>query len=340
MDKLYELMGGEGARLIREGAITSEQLVQSCLDRVREVDGDVQAWAFLDPEYALAQARAADEFRGSGRPLGSLARGARRHQGHHRHGRHAHRERLRAPRRADAVARRERGGDAARRGRRHHGQDRDDGVRHEPSRQDAQPAQPGPHAGRLLQRFGGGGRRGHGAARPRQPDDGIDHPPGVVLRRLRLQADPRPDSPLTGCSSSRGRSTTSVSLPAPSTTSPCSWKSSRATTSAIPTRGRARGSRIGPRPPRSRRCRRCSVSCGRPAGRAWTRTPRPPSRSSWSTWAVASRSSSCRESPTRPGSGTPRCRVRRSPSACARSGRTGAIGCPPRSSPASSAAAR
>ena len=70
--KLCELTGAEAARLIREGAITSAQLVQACLDRVREVDGDVQAWAFLDPEYALAQARAADDFRGSGRPLGAL----------------------------------------------------------------------------------------------------------------------------------------------------------------------------------------------------------------------------------------------------------------------------
>jgi Asp-tRNA(Asn)/Glu-tRNA(Gln) amidotransferase A subunit family amidase len=36
------------------------------------VDGDVQAWAFLDPEYALEQARAADERRLSGAPIGPL----------------------------------------------------------------------------------------------------------------------------------------------------------------------------------------------------------------------------------------------------------------------------
>jgi Asp-tRNA(Asn)/Glu-tRNA(Gln) amidotransferase A subunit family amidase len=39
---------------------------------VREVDADVQAWAFLDPEHALVQARAADESRLSGRPVGPL----------------------------------------------------------------------------------------------------------------------------------------------------------------------------------------------------------------------------------------------------------------------------
>src|SRR5437879_2858276 len=51
----------EAARMVREGAVTSVELVQACLARVREIDGQVQAWTFLDPEHALAQARAADE---------------------------------------------------------------------------------------------------------------------------------------------------------------------------------------------------------------------------------------------------------------------------------------
>jgi Asp-tRNA(Asn)/Glu-tRNA(Gln) amidotransferase A subunit family amidase len=62
----------DAAKLIRDGVITSEQLVHACLRRVDEVDGDVQAWTFLDPEYALAQARAADELRLSGQPIGAL----------------------------------------------------------------------------------------------------------------------------------------------------------------------------------------------------------------------------------------------------------------------------
>jgi Asp-tRNA(Asn)/Glu-tRNA(Gln) amidotransferase A subunit family amidase len=58
--------------LIREGVISSEQLVEACLARVRETDTQVQAWAFLDPDHALAQARAADEWRLEGRPTGPL----------------------------------------------------------------------------------------------------------------------------------------------------------------------------------------------------------------------------------------------------------------------------
>ena len=69
---LHSLSATEGARLIREGRITSAELTQACLARVAEVDEAVQAWAFLDPEHALAQARAADEYRMSGQPLGAL----------------------------------------------------------------------------------------------------------------------------------------------------------------------------------------------------------------------------------------------------------------------------
>src|SRR5213593_2999496 len=66
------LSAGEAAQMIRDGVITSVEFVQACLARVRDVDGQIQAWAFLDPEHALAQARAADEYRMSGQPTGAL----------------------------------------------------------------------------------------------------------------------------------------------------------------------------------------------------------------------------------------------------------------------------
>ncbi len=62
----------EAARLIRDGAVTSVQVVEACLDRVQEIEPSVQAWAFLDPDHALEQARAADAWRSLGRPLGPL----------------------------------------------------------------------------------------------------------------------------------------------------------------------------------------------------------------------------------------------------------------------------
>jgi Asp-tRNA(Asn)/Glu-tRNA(Gln) amidotransferase A subunit family amidase len=69
---LYALSAADGARLIREGVVTAEQLVAACLERVRAVDADVEAWACLDPDHALAQARAADAWRGEGKPTGPL----------------------------------------------------------------------------------------------------------------------------------------------------------------------------------------------------------------------------------------------------------------------------
>ena len=72
LGNLYALSVTDAARLIREGVVSSEQYVGACLARVDEVDKDVQAWAFLDREYALEQARAADRWRGEGNPLGAL----------------------------------------------------------------------------------------------------------------------------------------------------------------------------------------------------------------------------------------------------------------------------
>ncbi len=60
------------ARAIRDGAISSEQLVEACLARIREVEPQVLAWHFLDPEHALAQARERDHHRSEGRPTGPL----------------------------------------------------------------------------------------------------------------------------------------------------------------------------------------------------------------------------------------------------------------------------
>ncbi|HEX6112297.1 MAG TPA: amidase [Geminicoccaceae bacterium] len=60
------------ARQIRDGKISSDELTRACLARIEAREPEVEAWAFLDPEHALRQARAADEWRKRGRPLGPL----------------------------------------------------------------------------------------------------------------------------------------------------------------------------------------------------------------------------------------------------------------------------
>jgi len=72
LTNLYLLSASEAARLIRDGVISSEQLVKACLAQVTEVDEQVQAWAFFDHEHALSQARALDQLRLGGKPIGPL----------------------------------------------------------------------------------------------------------------------------------------------------------------------------------------------------------------------------------------------------------------------------
>ncbi|HEY0208882.1 amidase [Acerihabitans sp.] len=51
---------------IAQGVITCEQLVASCLERIEERDPQVMAWAWLDREQALEQARLADRSASNG----------------------------------------------------------------------------------------------------------------------------------------------------------------------------------------------------------------------------------------------------------------------------------
>ncbi|HXG03201.1 MAG TPA: amidase [Candidatus Binatia bacterium] len=69
---LWELSAAQAARLIQDGKLTAEELTRACLARIEQRDAEVQAWAFLDPDHALAQARAADDHRLAGRPTGPL----------------------------------------------------------------------------------------------------------------------------------------------------------------------------------------------------------------------------------------------------------------------------
>src|SRR3970040_2994713 len=62
----------QAAADIREGRITSAELVSDCLDRVEEVDSNVRAWAFLDRAHATQQAEAADLHRKQGKAVGPL----------------------------------------------------------------------------------------------------------------------------------------------------------------------------------------------------------------------------------------------------------------------------
>ena len=67
------LSASEAAARIEAGTLTSETLVRACLERIAEREPTVKAWAYLDPDLALAQAKAADAAKGGvlrGVPVG------------------------------------------------------------------------------------------------------------------------------------------------------------------------------------------------------------------------------------------------------------------------------
>ena len=71
-DDLSALTAAQAAASIGDGFVSAEELVAACLDRIAAIEEAVGAFAHLDAENALAQARACDEWRRSGRPTGPL----------------------------------------------------------------------------------------------------------------------------------------------------------------------------------------------------------------------------------------------------------------------------
>jgi Asp-tRNA(Asn)/Glu-tRNA(Gln) amidotransferase A subunit family amidase len=72
MTDLSELTAAQAAAGIASGRFSSEDVTGACLTRIAQLDGAVGAFAFIDADHALAQARESDAWRRSGRPTGPL----------------------------------------------------------------------------------------------------------------------------------------------------------------------------------------------------------------------------------------------------------------------------
>jgi amidase len=66
MAELFHLSASEAAARIREGKLTSEALVRSCLERIDSRESQVKAWVHLDRDFALKQARECDRSENRG----------------------------------------------------------------------------------------------------------------------------------------------------------------------------------------------------------------------------------------------------------------------------------
>lgn len=58
--RFNQISAADAAAAIAAGKLTSEALVAACIEQVQRREADVQAWAYIDPELALRQARARD----------------------------------------------------------------------------------------------------------------------------------------------------------------------------------------------------------------------------------------------------------------------------------------
>ena len=72
MSELTRRTAAELADALATGGTTSVELTQAHLDRIAAVDGDIHAFLHVDPDGALAAARASDERRSTGAPASVL----------------------------------------------------------------------------------------------------------------------------------------------------------------------------------------------------------------------------------------------------------------------------
>ena len=226
---------------LREGSISSEELVGACLARIARRRG-ARAGLDVPRSGACARSRRAQPTSSGARAaLGAAARHSGRHQGHHRHRGHADRERhacctpgarRRRMRPSCACCARPARSSSAR-----------------PSPPSSPPTRRArrairtirhTHAGRLVERLGRGGGGAHGAARPRHPDQRLGDPAGRLLRRVRLQTQLRLDPAAWRAQTVADRWTRWACSRAASRMRPCwpSRSSASTSTTRIPGRGR------------------------------------------------------------------------------------------------------
>jgi len=67
---LNELTATEMTAAVRASRATCEDITRACLNRIAEREKDVQAWQYLDPEQAIAEARTRDRSDRSGALIG------------------------------------------------------------------------------------------------------------------------------------------------------------------------------------------------------------------------------------------------------------------------------
>ena len=72
MINIFELKVEELVAKIKDSQITSVEICQKYIERINKFEKDVKAWAHFDKKLLLEKAAEADDYRRSGKPIGSL----------------------------------------------------------------------------------------------------------------------------------------------------------------------------------------------------------------------------------------------------------------------------
>ena len=72
MTDIFSLTTNELVGKLREGQISSIEVCNQYIERIKKFEKDVNAWAHFNKKELLEKASEADEYRKSGKPLGSL----------------------------------------------------------------------------------------------------------------------------------------------------------------------------------------------------------------------------------------------------------------------------
>ena len=72
MIDIFNLTANKLVDKLKQGEISSVEVCTQYIERINKFEKDVKAWAHFDKKELLEKAEEADEYRKSGKPLGSL----------------------------------------------------------------------------------------------------------------------------------------------------------------------------------------------------------------------------------------------------------------------------
>ena len=72
MENITTTSAHELVEKLKKGEISSVEVCEAYIERIKKFDKDVKAWAFFDKKLLIEKAKEKDEYRQSGKPLGAL----------------------------------------------------------------------------------------------------------------------------------------------------------------------------------------------------------------------------------------------------------------------------